>query len=56
MDDTEETRDLGDLNVQVKSLRSGSTRLRTEVLRRIVHTVESVSDLGTSDFLRRSCH
>jgi hypothetical protein len=43
MEDDQETLDLGNLDVQIRGLRSGSTRFRTEVLRQILHNVESES-------------
>ncbi|ETN40059.1 uncharacterized protein HMPREF1541_04334 [Cyphellophora europaea CBS 101466] len=41
MEEDRDTQDLGDIDTQVKGLRSGSTRLRTDILKRILHNVES---------------
>lgn len=41
MEDEQETLDMGNIDVQTRGLRSGSTRFRTEVLRHILHAVEA---------------
>ena len=43
MDEDLETPDWANIDVQVKGLRSGSTRLRIEVLRHILQAVEAAS-------------